>query len=991
MALVIPLAMHAQTCEISYTLRDTYGDGWNGNYIIVRDVATNEIIARWTISSGNTANGTLSVSNGQVLQFEWTNGNYNKECSYFVYGVNGGLIFEGAGLMSGVVNYTVNCNGCFAPRGLNVSDIVPNSAVLNWTGDANQYNVRYREIISETPDFFDDFENGLSNWTIIRKNNGNEYTDWILNNVTQEYSHSGNYVVMSRSYDSQDPHLVDNWLITPQVQLDGVLKFWVRDDGMYHDHYNVYVSTGSNSINDFTLLYEPGDASATWTEVTVDLSSFGGAMGYIALRHIDYDQNYLLIDDFGIYTRQCGSWTEANVNTNSLEINNLSPSTAYQWQVQAICGGENVVSSWSGSTFSTESTCTPPSRLSTTDVLSDAATLGWHDYVDNYNIRYREISFFEGFEDGIPSNWIKIDYDGDGNNWLAVSEIPTNYSEYSSISFTENVWTHSGNDAACSPSFVTGIGAFNSNHWLITPLVNLQGMLSFYVKGSYSDEYEVLLSTSGTEPSNFNTTLQTTRAVSSNWEEVNIDLSQYAGRSGYIAIHHVFSDGHFLLLDDFVIYTDDWHTTTATDNTITISGLNPNTHYQWQVQGITSDCNDGITRWSNFAYFTTASPTMEITANQWYAISSPMHDIGHDYLGLSNVTGLTNGSYDLFRYNESTGTWENQKYSESTAAGFATLEGGRGYIYRRATDATLSFSGEPNTGSFTNSLTSSCADNDLKGFNLIGNPYPHAIYKGGAFPSTGLSDGYYSLEPDGTWYAREDSDPIAMGQAVLVQASSSVNLAFSNNASAPSEGAKAYGEKSLRFAVGGLGYEDVAYARFSNGEGLRKIAHLNTEAPSLSIPQKGTDYAIAALESTTGDFPLSFHTATYGQFTLTVSGNTHFPYLHLFDRLTGRDIDLRAENSYTFSGAPADLAERFLISLSPGIDNAAFAYQNGNSIVVNGEGELQVFDVAGRRLSSLHLDGSRTCDRDALGIQHSGVYLLRLIGKEHKTQKLIVR
>ena len=69
----------------------------------------------------------------------------------------------------------------------------------------------------------------------------------------------------------------------------------------------------------------------------------------------------------------------------------------------------------------------------------------------------------------------------------------------------------------------------------------------------------------------------------------------------------------------------------------------------------------------------------------------------------------------------------------------------------------------------------------------------------------------------------------------------------------------------------------------------------------------------------------------------------------------------------------------------------AFAYQNGNSIVVNGEGELQVFDVAGRRLSSLHLDGSRTCDRDALGIQHSGVYLLRLIGKEHKTQKLIVR
>ena len=740
MALVIPLAMHAQTCEISYSLIDSYGDGWNDNYIIVRDVDANVIIAYWTISSGNSADGTLSVGSydGQNLQFEWVSSSYSYECSYIVYGVNGETIFSGSDAFSEPVIYTVNCN-CSRPEGLNTSDVTPNSATLNWTSDNGQYNVRYRE----APVFFDDFENGLDNWTVIRNGDGIDYTDWMQFNAflfdsPSIYNYSGFYVARSRSWSSNIAYYADNWLISPQVPLDGVLKFWVMDDGTYHEHYDVYVSTTSNNISDFTLLYEPGDASGIWTEVTVDLSSFGGTMGYIALRLTDYDKDYLLLDDFGIYA-------------------------------------------------------------------------------------------------------------------------------------------------------------------------------------------------------------------------------------------------------------NDWQTTTTTDNTITISGLNPNTQYQWQVQGITSDCNDGITRWSNIASCTTASPTMEITANQWYAISSPMHDIGHDYLGLSNVTGLTNGSYDLFRYNEGTGTWENQKYSVGTAAGFSTLESGRGYIYRRANDATLTFSGEPNTGSFTNSLTSSCADNDLKGFNLIGNPYPHAIYKGGAFPATGLSDGYYSLEPNGTWYAREDSDPIAMGQAVLVQASSSVNLAFSNNASAPSEGAKAYGEKSLRFAVGGLGYEDVAYARFSNGEGLRKIAHLNTEAPSLSIPQEGTDYAIAALESTSGDFPLSFHTATYGQFTLTVSGNTHFPYLHLFDRLTGRDIDLRTVNSYTFSGAPADLAERFLISLSPDSDNATFAYQSGNNIVVVGEGELQVFDVAGRRLSSLHLDGSRAYDRAALGIQHSGVYLLRLVGKDHKTQKLIVR
>ena len=103
MALVIPLAMHAQTCEISYTLRDSYGDGWNDNYIIVRDVDANVIIAYWTISSGNSAySGTLSVGSydGQNLQFEWVSSSYSYECSYIVYGVNGETIFSGSDAFS---------------------------------------------------------------------------------------------------------------------------------------------------------------------------------------------------------------------------------------------------------------------------------------------------------------------------------------------------------------------------------------------------------------------------------------------------------------------------------------------------------------------------------------------------------------------------------------------------------------------------------------------------------------------------------------------------------------------------------------------------------------------------------------------------------------------------------------------------------------------------------------------------------------------------
>ena len=43
---------------------------------------------------------------------------------------------------------------------------------------------------------------------------------------------------------------------------------------------------------------------------------------------------------------------------------------------------------------------------------------------------------------------------------------------------------------------------------------------------------------------------------SDNWDEIEIDLSAYAGQQGYIAIHHVSNGMYFLLIDDFGIYDE---------------------------------------------------------------------------------------------------------------------------------------------------------------------------------------------------------------------------------------------------------------------------------------------------------------------------------------------------------------------------------------------------------------------------------------------------
>ena len=69
-------------------------------------------------------------------------------------------------------------------------------------------------------------------------------------------------------------------------------------------------------------------------------------------------------------------------------------------------------------------------------------------------------------------------------------------------------------------------------------------------------------------------------------------------------------------------------------------------------------------------------------------------------------------------------------------------------------------------------------------------------------------------------------------------------------------------------------------------------------------------------------------------------------------------------------------------------DNDIFAYQNGNEIIVNGEGELQIFDVMGRFVMSRTINGDASINTAAF---NTGVYLFRIVGTEVKTQKIVVR
>ena len=93
----------------------------------------------------------------------------------------------------------------------------------------------------------------------------------------------------------------DDWLVTPLAILDGTFSFWAAaQDGEWTDeHFAVYVSTtGNQSVDDFTQVSEEFVASGWPQEYTVDLSSYAGQEGYIAIRHYNsYDQFAMVVDD----------------------------------------------------------------------------------------------------------------------------------------------------------------------------------------------------------------------------------------------------------------------------------------------------------------------------------------------------------------------------------------------------------------------------------------------------------------------------------------------------------------------------------------------------------------------------------------------------------------------------------------------------------------------------------------------------------------------
>lgn len=261
---------------------------------------------------------------------------------------------------------------------------------------------------------------------------------------------------------------------------------------------------------------------------------------------------------------------------------------------------------------------------------------------------------------------------------------------------------------------------------------------------------------------------------------------------------------------------------------------------------------------------------------------------------------------------------------------------------------------------------------------------------------TSLAQGFYVLEGDGAWVARNNEGTIKAFQGALIQVGvGGAGNDLTINKNVPQSRSKGEDNGSLAINVANSKYNDVAYVSFNEGLGLTKISHRNAEVPMVYVPVEGKNYAVATMSNDVEEIPFSFEAKTMGQYTISIDAeNSEFARVILVDRLTGEETNMLFED-YTFMAKSNDNPERFVLKLTSksemnsNNDNFVYIYKNEMFISSTSDNAVvEVYDVLGRPVATYNVNGSTNISMDNFS---NGVYIVRMIEENNiKVQKVLI-
>ena len=295
----------------------------------------------------------------------------------------------------------------------------------------------------------------------------------------------------------------------------------------------------------------------------------------------------------------------------------------------------------------------------------------------------------------------------------------------------------------------------------------------------------------------------------------------------------------------------------------------------------------------------------------WYFLTSPIFDWAP-----YPTEDLTTGTYDLYQFDETTGFWANTKVQDSIITEFEPV---KGYLYANKDDLALEFRGRltsPFEWLQIPVTYSPATARNVAGFNLIGNPFTFNLDISGIYFSrpTEYEYGYeyipvqtiYKIEGTQIVAAQNDDAFVKPCEGFFVKATANDAYVEFNN---PEDGGYRAVLSDLKIEVTSAKPHakllDRAYINFGKARNMEKLM-LGKASTRLYITHDGNDYAAISADNE-GTMPLSLVVTHDGTYTLTFAAeHTTMEYLHLLDKLTGKDVDLLTNSSYTFDTKCSD-------------------------------------------------------------------------------------
>ncbi|MBR4837348.1 MAG: choice-of-anchor J domain-containing protein [Bacteroidales bacterium] len=470
-----------------------------------------------------------------------------------------------------------------------------------------------------------DFDDAtMMGWTTIDANN--DGYDWVMGSqIGGIYLASGASLagtghnssadmVCSGSYSNATSMAItpDNYLVSPNKARYSSITFYAcaQDASYAAEHYGVAVSTaGNTSASDFTMVQEwtmtskgsgvnsfgrdgQTRAQGSWYEKTVDLSAYAGQDIYVAIRHFNCNDQFILnVDDV---TLTAGSKDRAPLYYKVMCDNTYLGETEYPFYQMPVEGMEEgsehttavaaFYATGMGDWMSYDWTYAPCSNYAGTTEYN--VTANGNDVTLTWTLNGTpgpgpqpgpgtDESY--DFEDGTFQGWTTIDANNDGYDWVMGSQIGGIYlASGASLAGTGH---NSSADMVCSGSYSNATSmAITPDNYLVSPNKGAYQSITFYAcaqDASYAAEhYGVAVSTGGATASEFTMVQEwtmtakgsginslgrdgQTRAQGS-WYEKTVDLSAYAGQQIWVAIRH------FNCNDQFILNVDDITLTAAT-------------------------------------------------------------------------------------------------------------------------------------------------------------------------------------------------------------------------------------------------------------------------------------------------------------------------------------------------------------------------------------------------------------------------------------------